>query len=79
MAQNSPKKGLLMKKFAFALLASLCLSGCFINERGIGNRFYSDCKAYYDASGTYHEECPPNWIDFPLTPQALKEKLFTKR
>lgn len=80
MAQNSPKKGLLMKKFAFALLVSLCLSGCFVNERGIGNRFYSDCKAYYNASGNYHEQCPTNWINVPLTPDTLyKKRVATKR
>ena len=68
-----------MKKIVITLLFATLFSGCFINERGISNRFYSDCKAYYDATGTYHEECPPNWIDLPLTPQALKERLFTRR
>ena len=68
-----------MKKICFVLLAVLCFSGCFVNERGIGNRFYSDCKAYYDASGTYREDCPTNWINIPLTPNALYKKLTTLR
>ena len=57
-----------MKFFSFVfVLFFLC--GCFINERGVSNRFYSDCKEYYDASGTYHKECPKNWVDLPLTPK----------
>lgn len=67
-----------MKKICFVLLAVLCFSGCFVNERGIGNRFYSDCKAYYDASGTYHEDCPTNWINIPLTPNALYKRPTTR-
>lgn len=67
-----------MKKFLILSLA-LLFCGCFINERGISNRFYSDCKPYYDATGTYHEECPSNWIDLPLTPDALSKKFFTRR
>lgn len=63
-----------MKQF-FILSLVLIFSGCFINERGISNRFYDDCKPYYDASGTYHEDCPKNWIDLPLTPQSLEERL----
>lgn len=68
-----------MKKICATLALATLFCGCFINERGISNRFYSDCKAYYDATGTYKEECPPNWIDLPLTPEALKQKLFTRR
>ncbi|MDO4674011.1 hypothetical protein [Campylobacter sp.] len=44
------------------------LGGCFVNERGISNRFYDDCKEYYDAVGIYHRECPKNWVDLPLSP-----------
>ena len=58
-----------MKKSVIVLILSLSVSGCFITERGITNRFDNDCKPYYDASGTYHEECLPNWIDLPLTPK----------
>ncbi|QOR01722.1 MULTISPECIES: hypothetical protein [unclassified Campylobacter] len=47
------------------------LNGCFVNERGVSNRFYDDCKEYYDASGTYHKECPKNWVDLPLTPDSF--------
>ncbi|TQR61421.1 hypothetical protein [Campylobacter troglodytis] len=50
-------------------LIALLFSACFINERGLSNRFYDDCKPYYDASGSYHEECIPNWFDLPLTPK----------
>lgn len=57
-----------MKKLIFLGFAFM-LGGCFVNERGISNRFYDDCKPYYDASGTYHEDCPKNWIDLPLAPQ----------
>lgn len=68
-----------MKKICVTLVLTTLFCGCFINERGISNRFYSDCKAYYDATGTYKEECPSNWIDLPLTPETLKQKLFTRR
>lgn len=56
-------------KFLGTFLLALLLTGCFINERGVSNRLYDDCKPYYDASGTYHEECPKNWVDLPLTPE----------
>lgn len=46
-----------MKKCILALLLFV-FSGCFINERGVSNRFYDDCKEYYDASGTYYKDCP---------------------
>lgn len=55
---------------AFAVLV-LCFNGCFINERGISNRFWAGCKGYYDGSGEYKEECTPNWVDLPLTPTGL--------
>ncbi|WP_297194064.1 hypothetical protein [uncultured Campylobacter sp.] len=45
--------------------ALLFFNACYINERGISNRFYDDCSYYYDASGTYREKCPKNWIDIP--------------
>ncbi|WP_170999469.1 MULTISPECIES: hypothetical protein [unclassified Campylobacter] len=57
-----------MKKLALCLCV-LALNACYISERGISNRFYDDCKPYYDASGTYHEECPKNWINLPLAPR----------
>lgn len=56
-----------MRKIIVVLLA-LGLGACFVNERGISNRFYDDCKEYYDAIGTYHKECPKNWVDIPLKP-----------
>lgn len=62
-----------MLKISLLVVIGLFLSGCFVNERGVSNRFYDDCKEYYDASGTYHKECPQNWVDLPLTPEALKD------
>jgi len=50
------------------LVVVLNFCACFVNERGVSNRFYDDCKEYYDASGTYHKECPKNWFNLPLTP-----------
>ncbi|WP_291952764.1 hypothetical protein [Campylobacter sp.] len=61
-----------MLKRVILVFVMLFLNGCFVNERGISNRFYDDCKEYYDASGIYHKECPQNWIDLPLTPDTLK-------
>lgn len=23
---------------------------------------------YYDGSGTYHKDCPKNWVDIKMTP-----------
>lgn len=57
-----------MKKYALIMLVALGISGCFVNERGISNRFYDDCKEYYDGSGTYHKDCPKNWVDIKMTP-----------
>ncbi|HEA7843389.1 TPA: hypothetical protein RXM13_001507 [Campylobacter coli] len=57
-----------MKKYILMLALLFGISGCFVNERGISNRFYDDCCEYYDASGTYHKECPKNWVDIKMTP-----------
>lgn len=57
-----------MKKYLLVLILLFAFYGCFVNERGVSNRFYDDCKEYYDASGTYHKDCPKNWIDIKMTP-----------
>ncbi|EPC9496918.1 hypothetical protein ACR3TS_000007 [Campylobacter coli] len=57
-----------MKKYILMLAFLFGISGCFVNERGISNRFYDDCHEYYDASGTYHKDCPKNWVDIKMTP-----------
>lgn len=57
-----------MKKYFLMLVIALNFSACFFNERGISNRLYDDCKEYYDASGTYHKDCPKNWVDLPFSP-----------
>ncbi|ACM63898.1 hypothetical protein L8Y91_06305 [Campylobacter lari] len=61
----------MFKKIFLIGFLALFFGGCFVNERGISNRFYDDCKEYYDASGTYHKECPKNWVDLPLTPDSF--------
>ncbi|EPP1573098.1 hypothetical protein ACUMG2_000626 [Campylobacter lari] len=61
----------MFKKIFFIGFVVLFFGGCFVNERGISNRFYDDCKEYYDASGIYHKECPKNWVDLPLTPDSF--------
>ncbi|MCR6584793.1 hypothetical protein CINS5906_04345 [Campylobacter insulaenigrae] len=61
----------MFKKIILVFLM-LFFSGCFVNEKGVSNRFYDDCKEYYDASGIYHKECPQNWIDLPLTPETFE-------
>ncbi|MCX2683105.1 hypothetical protein OQH60_04655 [Campylobacter sp. MIT 21-1685] len=57
-----------MKLYSITLFLSFTLAGCFVNERGVSNRFYDECKEYYDASGSYHQECPKNWIDLKMVP-----------
>ena len=57
-----------MKKYILMLALLFGISGCFVNVRGISNRFYDDCHEYYDASGTYHKDCPKNWVDIKMTP-----------
>ncbi|HEB7606215.1 TPA: hypothetical protein RZI58_000062 [Campylobacter coli] len=57
-----------MKKYILVLALLFGISGCFVNERGISNRFYDDCHEYYDASGTYHKDCSKNWVDIKMTP-----------
>ena len=52
----------------YVLFFAFLISGCFVNERGLSNRFYDDCTEYYDASGTYHKSCPKNWVDIKMTP-----------
>ncbi|ARJ56357.1 hypothetical protein [Campylobacter cuniculorum] len=54
-----------MKKIVLFLIFIFLNSGCFVNERGLSKRLYSDCEEYYDASGMYHKDCPENWINFP--------------
>ena len=54
-----------MKKIILFLIFIFLNSGCFVNERGLSKRLYSDCEEYYDASGMYHKDCPENWINFP--------------
>ncbi|TXE78894.1 hypothetical protein FPD46_07605 [Campylobacter peloridis] len=61
----------MLRKISFFIFFIVFFSGCFVNERGVSNRFYDDCKEYYDASGTYHKECPKNWINLPLTPDSF--------
>ncbi|AJD01453.1 Putative lipoprotein [Campylobacter lari] len=61
----------MFKKIFFIGFLALFFGGCFVNERGVSNRFYDDCKEYYDASGGYHKECPKNWVDLPLTPDSF--------
>ncbi|HEC1755340.1 TPA: hypothetical protein R1709_000102 [Campylobacter lari] len=61
----------MFKSVFFLGFLALFFSGCFVNERGVSNRFYDDCKEYYDASGTYHKECLKNWVDLPLTPDSF--------
>ncbi|MDN2923866.1 hypothetical protein [Campylobacter coli] len=57
-----------MKKYILMLALLFGISGCVVNERGISNRFYDDCHEYYDASGTYHKDCPKNCVDINMTP-----------
>lgn len=54
-----------MTKLIMTCFLMLFFSACYINERGISNRYYDDCTYYYDATGTYRESCPKNWIDIP--------------
>lgn len=56
-----------MSKIAqiFLLAAALCFGEClFLNDRGVSTRYYNDCKEYYDATGTYHKDCPKNLISW---------------
>ena len=45
-----------MIKITLLSLTLLFFSGC-INKHGISEKYYSDCKEYYDLQGFYHKKC----------------------
>ena len=49
--------------FTTFFIVTLMMSGClYLNDRGVSNKYYNDCKEYYDATGTYRKSCPKNII-----------------
>jgi len=49
--------------FTIFFIVTLMMSGClYLNDRGVSNKYYNDCKEYYDATGTYRKSCPKNII-----------------
>ena len=53
----------ILLNFTIFFIVTLMMSGClYLNDRGVSNRYYNDCKEYYDATGTYRKSCPKNII-----------------
>lgn len=54
-----------MKNLTICIILALFLQGClWINKRGISDKYYNDCKEYYDAAGVYHKKCDENLIEW---------------
>lgn len=61
-------------KTILILLTGLLLQGClYFNDRGVSNRYYSDCKEYYDGMGTYQKECDENLLDYKTVSDGVKK------
>ena len=60
-------------KTTLILLTALLLQGCYFNERGVSNRYYSDCKEYYDGMGIYYKECDENLVDYKTVTDPVKK------
>ncbi len=62
-----------MKKILILILPFL-LTGClYVNNRGIDNRYYNDCKEYYDSMGIYHKTCDKNLIEYQDVKDGVKD------
>ncbi|OCS03102.1 membrane lipoprotein lipid attachment site-containing protein [Campylobacter fetus] len=54
-----------MKRIVSFIILVFLLQGCiWVNERGISNKYYNDCKEYYDGAGIYHKKCDENLLDW---------------
>ncbi|MBL0686924.1 MAG: hypothetical protein JJV95_05625 [Sulfurospirillum sp.] len=61
-----------MKKILILILPFF-LNGClYFNDRGLDNRYYNDCKEYYDGMGIYHKECDENVIEYQNIKDGVK-------
>lgn len=61
-----------MKKLLI-LATALLTSGClYVNERGIDNHYYNQCKESYDAMGNYHKDCDENLLEYRDVTQGAK-------
>ena len=62
-----------MKKLLILILPFL-LNGClYVNDRGIDNNYYNDCKEYYDSMGVYHKTCDENLIEYQDVKDGTKK------
>ena len=62
-----------MKKILILILPFL-LGGClYVNDRGIDNHYYNDCKEYYDSMGIYHKTCDENLVEFQDVKDGVKK------
>ena len=62
-----------MKKIPILILPFL-LGGClYVNDRGIDNHYYNDCKEYYDSMGVYHKTCDKNLIEYQKIKDGVKD------
>lgn len=54
-----------MKNLIIFIILIFLFQGCFwINQRGVSDRYYNDCKEYYDVAGVYHKSCDKNIINW---------------
>ncbi len=52
-------------KISISILIPILFSGClYFNDRGVSNRYYNECREYYDSMGIYHKECDKNLMDY---------------
>ena len=53
-----------MKKLLILILPFLFTGCLYVNDRGIDNNYYNNCKEYYDSMGVYHKTCDENLIEY---------------
>ena len=61
-------------KTILILLTALLFNGClYFNDSGVSNRYYPNCKEYYDAMGIYHKTCDENLVDYKTVNNGVKD------
>ncbi len=61
-----------MKKLLILILPFLFTGCLYVNDRGIDNNYYNNCKEYYDSIGVYHKTCDKNLIEYQDIKDGVK-------
>jgi hypothetical protein len=64
---------IILMKQILILILPLLFSGClYVNDRGIDNNYYNQCREYYDSMGVYHKTCDKNIVEFQKVKDGTK-------